>query len=207
MIKWEGTFPKKVAEFANADFDHIFSDFFQRRDLSFPTFKLAWKERNGSRIHYCCPDKCDEKLFLQLMFQFILTRLNCVPQIDSTQTAPPINSDCCEYGTSNSDISNRSSSSSSSSSSDSSSSSSSSSSSGSSGKSVRNHTFVDISAAGQRITRTSPIQEVKWPLAQQAIWNTAVIYSLYCMYSTQTDLKEQVLHWMWFFVIYFILFQ
>ena len=187
MIKWEGTFPKKVAEFANADFDHIFSDFFQRRDLSFPTFKLAWKERNGSRIHYCCPDKCDEKLFLQLMFQFILTRLNCVPQIDSTQTTLPINSSHCEYGTSNNSHSNSSSSSSSSRKNGGGSSSSCCS------KSICSHTLGDIGAAGQRIIRTSPIREVKWTLAQQAIWNIAVIYSLYCMYSTQTDL--QVLHW------------
>ena len=211
MIRWKGTYPQKLSESADADFDHIFSDFFQRRDLSFSAFKLSWKAQNGSGIHFCCPDKCDESLFLQLMFQFILTRLNCVPQIGSPQMASMIdysNSSKCDQSTKCGDHCSSSSSSSSSSSIDNISSNQSSSSStnrnndndndnssnSSNGisKSHSSNRNGYIGTIDKNITRSSPILEVKCPFAQQAIWNIAVIYSLYCMYSTQPNNAEQV---------------
>jgi hypothetical protein len=79
MIRWEGKFPQKIYQAANADFDKAFSNFFKRKDLSFSSFKLAWIEETLSDIHQCSPDRADKKLFLQLIFQVIIGRLNNIP--------------------------------------------------------------------------------------------------------------------------------
>ena len=78
MIGQEGSFPQKIADIAGADFDHVFENFFTRENLSFAAFRESWKEENTSSIHQCCPDKSDRAMFLQLMFQILVARLNCV---------------------------------------------------------------------------------------------------------------------------------